>query len=140
LEPSASVEPTDSPVVDPAMPEPPAASIAVEGGDPVVGQLGTFTWQDGGSDSPWLDGARIHVGVGEDLFMGLAEPLALDAWSVSRVTPGNRDGFGAMPIAEGRGGLVRFAAPPVGRWSVQVRVAFAGNLGTALYYWLITVD
>ena len=34
--------------------EPPAASIAVEGGDPVTGQLGTFTWGDGGSDSPWL--------------------------------------------------------------------------------------
>ena len=47
--------------------EPPAASLAVEGGDPVTGQLGTFTWGDGGSDSPWLPGAPIAVGTGEQL-------------------------------------------------------------------------
>ena len=30
--------------------EPPAASLPVEGGDPVVGDLGSFTWMNGGSD------------------------------------------------------------------------------------------
>jgi hypothetical protein len=122
------------------MAEPPAASIAVEGGDPAVAQLGTFTWKNGGSDSPWLDGSLIRVGAGEQLFMTLEEPIALDEWTVSRVSPGNRDGIGAVRIAEGRGGLVTFPAPPIGSWSVQVRVRFAANLGTALYYWLIEVD
>jgi hypothetical protein len=137
---SVDVGPDESPVFDPPMAEPPAASVAVEGGDPVIGQLGTFTWQNGGSDAPWLDGERIHVGLGEQLFMALAEPVALGAWSVSRVTPGNRDGSGEVPMAEGPGGIVRFAAPPAGTWSVRVRAAFAGNLGSASYYWLIQVD
>jgi hypothetical protein len=122
------------------MAEPPAASLAVDGGDPVIGQLGTFTWENGGSDSPWLNGSPIHVGAGEQLFMALDDPIALDTWTVSRVTPGNRDGIGAVPIADQRGGVVTFSAPPIGTWSVQVRVRFAGNLGTALYYWLIEVD
>jgi hypothetical protein len=122
------------------MAEPPTASVAVEGGDPVVGQLGTFTWENGGSDAPWLDGSPIHVGAGERLFMTLAEPVALDEWSVSRVPPGNRDGIGAVSMDEGPGGVVTFQAPPIGNWSVGVRVRFAGKLGTALYYWLIEVD
>jgi len=131
---------SESPIVEPPMPEPPAASIAVEGGDPVVAQLGTFTWKNGGSDAPWLDGSATHIGAGERLFMTLAEPIALNEWSVSRVSPGNRDGIGAVPIADGQGGVVTFQAPPIGSWSVQVRVGFAGNLGTALYYWLIDVS
>ena len=52
--------------------EPPAASLAVEGGDPVTGQLGTFTWGDGGSDSPWLPGSPIAVGTGERLTVSIA--------------------------------------------------------------------
>lgn len=140
VEPSSPIAPSASVIVEPPMPEPPAASLAVDGGDPVVAQLGTFTWKNGGSDSPWLDGSPIHVGAGEQLFMTLAEPLALDQWTVSRVNPGNRDGIGAVPIADQMGGLVTFTAPPIGSWSVQVRVRFAGNLGTALYYWLMEVS
>ena len=46
--------------------DPPVASIGVEGGDPVVGQLGTYAWAGGGSSSPWLPGAPIAVGVAGD--------------------------------------------------------------------------
>ena len=40
--------------------EPPVASLAAEGGDPVVGQLGSYIWADGGSDAPWLPGRTDH--------------------------------------------------------------------------------
>ena len=50
---------------------PPDASLAAEGGDPVPGQLGTFTWAGGGSDSPWLPGTPITVGAGESLTVTL---------------------------------------------------------------------
>src|SRR5688500_217654 len=50
---------------------PPDAFLAVEGGDPVVGQLGTYVWLDTGSDSPWLPGAPLAVGAGEPLTLGL---------------------------------------------------------------------
>ncbi|MEA2610414.1 MAG: hypothetical protein QOG32_140 [Chloroflexota bacterium] len=58
---SPSVPPTASST------QPPDAALAAEGGDPVIGQLGSFTWGAGGSDSPWLPGAPLVVGVGERL-------------------------------------------------------------------------
>lgn len=150
LEPTATVIPSiaspDEPPTpelttpEPPIPEPPAASIAVEGGDAVVGQLGSFGWKNGGSDAPWLDGSPIHVGAGEQLVLTLAEPISIDAWQVSRVVPGRRDGMGSEGMAEGSGEPVTFGAPPSGSWSVSVNVWFADHLGSASYYWLIDVD
>lgn len=149
LEPSAIATPLAAPpepsparssTAEPGMAEPPAASIAVEGGDPVIGQLGTFTWENGGSGAPWLDGSAMHVGPGERFALTLADPLEIAEWSVSRVIPGNRDGTGALAMDEGSGWPVLFDAPPSGAWSVQVKVRFANDLGDALYYWMIAVD
>jgi len=41
------------------------------------------------------------------------------------------DNFAAAPIT--------FPAPKPGRWSVQLAVTFAGDLGSATYYWEVTV-
>ena len=132
--------PTPEPTLEPPIPEPPAASITVEGGDPVVGALGSFGWNNAGSDSPWLDGNPIHVGAGELLVFALAEPVAIETWQVSRVIPGDRDGTRAVGMGEGSGEPVTFVAPPSGPWSVSVSVLFADNLGSASYYWLVDVD
>jgi hypothetical protein len=132
--------PTPEPTPEPPIPEPPAASVAVEGGDPVVGELGSFGWKNAGSDSPWLDGSPIHVGAGEQLMFTLAEPVAIDTWQVNRVLPGSRDGIGSVGMGEGSGEPITFDAPPSGSWSVGVNVLFADNLGSAAYYWRIDVD
>jgi hypothetical protein len=138
---TASEEPlTPEPTLEPPIPEPPAASIAVAGGDPVVGELGSFGWMNSGSDAPWLDGNPINVGAGELLVFSLAEPVALETWQVSRVIPGDRDGTRAVGMGEGFGEPVAFVAPPSGPWSVSVSVLFADNLGSASYYWLVNVD
>ncbi len=121
------------------MPEPPAASIAVEGGDPVVGQLGSFSWENSGSDGPWLPGSPIHVGPGERLALILADPVGVANWTVSR-TPEAANGAGVIGMAQGSGEPVTFAAPPPGSWSVSVDVWFVDNLGSAAYYWLMEVD
>ena len=65
--PASSVAPTSRPESSPATASiepsetlassPPTAALAVEGGDPTDGQLGTYTWGEGGSDAPWLPGA-----------------------------------------------------------------------------------
>jgi len=138
---TASEEPpTPKPTPEPPIPEPPGASIAVDGGDPVVGELGSFGWKNAGSDSPWLDGSPIHVGAGERLVFTLSEPVAIETWQVSRVIPGDRDGTGAVGMSEGSGEPITFDAPPSGSWSVGVSVLFADNLGGAVYYWRIDVD
>lgn len=128
------------PTPEPPMAEPPAASIAVEGGDPVVGELGSFTWQNGGSDSPWLPGYPIRVGAGETLTLTLAEPLAFERWQVSYVP--RTELWSATPVSlgEGTAGPTTFPAPPAGTWSVSVDVWFADGFGSAAYYWLVEVD
>ena len=118
--------------------EPPAATLAVEGGDPVAGQLGSFTWNEGGSDSPWLPGTPVDVGAGEVLTVTIADGVAVDDWSARRVPAGTTDGVGAVRLGGGPA-PVTFDAPAPGSWSVQVLVRFAGGLGSAAYYWQLTV-
>jgi len=118
--------------------EPPAAMLAVEGGDPVTGQLGTFTWGDGGSDSPWLPGAPIAVGTGEQLTVTIGDGVGVATWSARRVPAGTTDGSGAVGLGTD-GPPIAFGAPETGSWSVQVTVDFDGGLGSASYYWLVTV-
>lgn len=118
--------------------QPPPASLAVEGGDPVIGQLGTFTWGDGGSDSPWLPGASVSAASGERLGVTVAGGVAVASWSARRVIAGTSDGTGAVALGSGPGPAA-FEAPPAGAWSVGVTLDFADNLGSATYYWAITV-
>jgi len=117
---------------------PPSASLAVEGGDPVAGQLGSYTWNGGGSDSPWLPGAPIRVGTGERLTVSLATDPGVAEWTARRAAPGSLDGAGAVALGQGTAGI-RFSAPPAGSWSVQLTIRFADDLGSATYYWKVTV-
>ena len=117
---------------------PPPATLAAEGGDRVAGQLGSYTWDGGGSDSPWLPGAPVNVGAGEPLTVTVAGGVSVGGWSARRVPAGTKDGAGAAGL--GRGDApVTFSAPGPGSWSVQVAVRFAGGLGSAAYYWQLTV-
>lgn len=122
----------------PTSAEPPAASMAVDGGDPVAGQLGSFTWGDGGSDSPWLPGAPIRVGAGEPLIVAIGDGIAVARWTARRVRAGTANGIGAVGLGDGDA-RISFQPPPAGTWSVQVAVQFATNMGSATYYWQVTV-
>ena len=88
--------------------EPPEASLTADGGDPVTGSLGSFTWADGGSDSPWLPGPPIAVGSGEPLSVALAPTVPVKDWMARRVAGGTSDGMGAIAIADGGPGPITF--------------------------------
>jgi hypothetical protein len=128
------------PVASPSIPsaEPPPATLAAEGGDGVAGQLGSFTWNGGGSDSPWLPGTPVDVGAGEPLTVTVADGVAVSDWSARRVPAGSANGIGAVALGGGPA-PVTFRAPGPGSWSVQVLVRFADELGSASYYWQLTV-
>ncbi|MEO8438564.1 MAG: hypothetical protein ABI562_08880 [Chloroflexota bacterium] len=136
--PSSTIEPSASAEASFDATQPPPASLAVEGGDPVIGQLGTFMWGDGGSDSPWLPGAPIVAASGERLGVAVGGGVAVAHWSARRVAAGTSDGTGAVALGSGPGPAA-FDAPPIGAWSVAVTLDFADNLGSATYYWAITV-
>lgn len=143
----ATAEPIESsaPPPPPSMPTdapidlPPAASLAVEGGDPVVGALGGFSWLNGGSASPWLPGTPIHVATGERLTMTLADGVGIAGWTVRRSSPATL-GVDITGMAEGTGEPLAFDAPTAGTWSVSVELRFARDLGSAVYFWLVEVD
>lgn len=117
---------------------PPQATLAAEGGDPVIGQLGSFTWADGGSDSPWLPGTPVTVGAGEPLTISLGDGVGIAGWTARRAPSGTTDGAGAVGLGGGTAPAT-FPAPGPGSWSIQVDVTFADDLGTAVYYWQVTV-
>ena len=125
---NASVEAAD---------RPPPVALMAEGGDPVEGQLGTFLWGSGGSDSPWLPGAPIAVGAGEPLSVSVAADRPAVSWS-ARFAPANAGGpAGATDLGSGQG-APRFAAPDPGAWTVEVHLVFAA--GDASYFWRLEVD
>jgi hypothetical protein len=134
--PSATPTPVGSMAIGGA---PPEASLAAEGGDPVAGQLGTYTWLDGGSDSPWLQGAPISVGGGEPLSVSLASPVAIASWQARSVAAGSAGPAGATALGEGSG-RPTFSAPGPGAWTVEVRVTFGGEVGRASYFWRLEVS
>ena len=118
--------------------EPPSATLAADGGDPVAGQLGSYAWRDGGSDSPWLPGAPIAVGAGEPLTVTVDDGVPVAAWTARRVPAGTTNGVGAIALGAGSG-AVAFAAPDAGSWSIQVDIQFGDDLGSAAYYWRLDV-
>jgi hypothetical protein len=137
--PSAPASPPATPSSAPSTStEPPTASLTVEGGDPVVGQLGSYTWAGGGSDSPWLPGTKLDVGAGERVTLSLDPDIAVAEWTASRVDAGTTDGSGAVGLGSGTG-VVSFTAPEAetGAWSIQVALRFADDRGSAAYYWAL---
>ena len=118
---------------------PPAAALAAEGGDPTDGQLGTYVWGDGGSDGPWLPGARMAAGSGEPLTVSFRPETTIATWS-ARSVPSTADGpADAMALGQGEG-RPRFMAPEPGTWTVEVHVVFANADGNASYFWQLAVD
>ena len=137
-------EPTQEPAMTPAptvagIDSPPEALLAVEGGDPVMGQLGTNTWKNGGSDAPWLRGAPITVGAGEPLTVTFLPGIDVASWR-TRYVPAASDGqTGGASLGEGVG-QPTFQAPAAGSWTVAVTVTFHVENGDADYYWRLDVQ
>jgi hypothetical protein len=118
---------------------PPDALLSAEGGDPVVGQLGTYIWFESGSDAPWLPGAPLAVGAGEPLTVSLVLDGDIRAWS-ARYVPANSAGpDGATSLGEGAGDPA-FAAPGPGSWTVELSAEFAAGAGNAHYFWRLEVE
>ena len=141
---TASPQATQEPAMTPeptiaGIDSPPEALLAVEGGDPVMGQLGTYIWKNGGSDAPWLRGTPITVGAGEPLSMTFLPGIDVASWR-TRYVPAASDGqTGGASLGEGVG-QPTFQAPAAGSWTVAVTVTFHEENGRADYYWRLDVQ
>ena len=105
----------------------------------MTGQLGTYVWAGGGSDSPWLHGAPISVGANEPLDVAFRPTIDVVAWKVRFGPSTATDPNGARSLGEGTD-MPRFEAPEAGTWTVEVHVDFADGAGSASYFWLVTAS
>ncbi len=121
----------------PIVGEPPIATLIVEGGDPVAGQLGTYTWDGGGSDSPWLPGAPIAAATGEVLRMTLSPDISVADWSAVIAPAANGDERGALNVGAGPG-PIQIVAPAPGAWTLAVTVR-AEDRDSATWFWRLDV-
>lgn len=130
---------TPAPTADrPGIDTPPDAELMVEGGDPVAGQLGTFVWGGGGSDSPWLPGTPVRAAAGEILSITLAPDVVLSGWSALLAPAANGGGEGAIKVGTGPAAM-DVVAPEAGSWTLAVTIEF-GDLGGATYFWRLEVS
>jgi hypothetical protein len=134
-----------APATSPSSPRPSASAdrppdllLAAEGGDPIAGQLGSYTWDGAGSDGPWLPGSPMTVGAREPLTARVGtDAVRVDSWT-ARIAPAEATSDeAAAPLAEGAGPIV-FDAPDSGMWTIQLVVRFVGG-GSATYAWRLTV-
>ena len=137
----ASESPTPTPAPTgtprPGTEVPPIADLAVDGGDPVAGQLGTYVWGGGGSDSPWLPGTPIRAATGEVLTVSLVPDPRVTGWSALLAPAAAGDGTGATTVGAGAGPL-DVPAPGSGTWTLAVTIDF-GDRGTATWFWRLEV-
>ena len=139
LGPSIGSQPSDPAPSRAGRDAPPDAALAAEGGEPAIGQLGTYLWLQTGSDAPWLLGAPLKVGSGEPLRVAFDPGIGVDAWMARFVPAATQGPEGARPLGEGVG-KPAFPAPDAGDWSVHLFVRFAGGAGEANYFWHLQVE
>lgn len=123
------------------VPGPPRAALVRAASAAVDGALGTFTWDDGGSDAPWIvpPAEQAVVGVGP-FFVAFRPPLPVQRWTASwaPVTTGG----GGAPVS-GTGGTVVTGpvlgvgtSPGPGTWSLAVTARFGAGR-EATWFWRV---
>ena len=122
------------------IPGPPAAALTPIGGGPIPGQLGGFTWEGMGSDTPWLvPPAAETVHDAGPYMVAFAPSLLVESW-IARWAPVVDGTAGDVADSDQGGpGPVLFAGPDrPGTWSLQVDTRFAGG-DRGAYYWRLEV-
>jgi hypothetical protein len=132
---TATAAPASAPPLATPGPQPPNALLIVNGGAPSVGELGTYTWREAGSEAPWLPGTRTKVAPGGAASVSLEVPVPTAAWWVKLSKPGGTD-IGARQIAAGTGAITFTVPAQAG--TIALHVEFASDAGDALYFWALS--
>jgi hypothetical protein len=125
---------------------PPAAQIEpADGGEPIAGRVGSFTYCDLAVDAlPPRAESLTPVALGDPAHIVLSVPASGEGFISNRA--------GYWPASEWQGDEVvltsdataapltttEFAGPPTGDWMLAIHLIFASG-GSALYYWHVTV-
>ena len=125
---------------------PPAGVLLTAAGDEIPGILGSWTFENSGSDSPWLS-ARGLPGVravaGSRLRVRLAGGQPIGAWSARAAAATDTRGqrpidMGAREVGEPPLDELTLEVLPPGRWVLAVRLELADGRGDVTCYWLVS--
>ena len=138
--------PTTSAVESPPGPSLPPAAVLAGGGGPVIGALGSWTFENNGSDSPWLPAAslsEITVIPGARLTVHLDGGEPVGTWSAQVAAASDTRGewpssAGGRDEAEPPLSEVVLDALLPGRWVLAVRLELTDGRGDATWYWLVS--
>ena len=136
--PTPTGTPSDAASRPPPDDMPPDAAVLVAGADALIGQLGGYTWRNGGSDAPWLQGTRGAVPPDRPLQFGLSRDVPIDEWSVAYAAAGQQSPERVVPL-DPTGAPLEVVPPPTGRWTLVLRMRFGEGLGDATWYWTLIV-
>ena len=131
-----------TPVPTAALSQPPMALLVGETlpGEPAVGDLGSYTWGEEGSDAPWIVSDRgAFARPGTPVSVTFDPSVAPPAWTV-RWAPITAAGAGDVASASQGTDEVTFAVPArAGAWSLQLEARFGSGHG-ATWYWRVDVQ
>lgn len=113
----------------------------------IPGELGSYTYDGAGSDSPWLPARGLEavpVTTGSTLTLTLQDGSAFGMWTVRASKAANEDGIPVRGLASGGDDAATVTAaeihaPPAGSWVVAATLYFPQEGGDATYYWLLDV-
>jgi hypothetical protein len=139
---SASATAALTPVPTAALSEPPMALLVGETlpGEPAVGDLGSYTWGEEGSDAPWIVSDRgAFARPGTPVSVTFDPSVSPPAWTV-RWAPITAAGAGDVASASQGTDEVTFEVPDrAGAWSLQLEARFGSGHG-ATWYWRVDVQ
>ncbi len=142
--------PSPSPATSPADPpaDPPGAVLSAGGIQPIEGEIGSYTFDESGSDGPWLPATALRpvsIRAGAAISIRLRPGGRITSW-VARISPAS-DEQGEIQEGLARGGsggegarVIRFAGPERGSWVLMVEVTYARGRGSGAYYWRLEVE
>lgn len=125
---------------------PPAGILLTAAGDEIRGILGSWTFENSGSDSPWLSAAGlpgVRAVAGSRLRVRLAGGQPIGAWSARAAAATDTRGerpidMGAREVSEPPLDELTLDVLPPGRWVLAVRLELADGRGDVTCYWLVS--
>jgi hypothetical protein len=118
---------------------PPDATL-VAGRDRHAGEAGSWFWSGMSNDAPWLPAIALeHATIPSGpVAVELEGGAEAESWSAQAATAADFQGAELTDLGNGTGGPA-FDTPGPGDWVLAVSVRFAGGVGSATYYWSVTV-
>lgn len=113
----------------------------------VVGLLASFAFCDGSTEAPWPAAASLpEVQLTDDeinILISIAEGQSFLQWQALSAPTSATSPTDATMLSSGTSDSgvdsVSFAGPTTGEWVISMTLTYPGQIGSATYFWLVTV-